>query len=296
VIFSCVNSNPSGIVAANFGKELAVLCEDGSICTCELSSDLGEKPVPGDRVSYAQSGDKRYLTHVAERKSVLRRAGKREGEERILASHIDLALVISAVKPALKEGLIDRYLVALHHEGITPVIVLNKADLDAGDHQARLQVYADLGYATHLISAKLGTGIPALRAGLSGKTSVLVGQSGVGKSSVLMALVPEVKTSTQAVSAYSGKGVHTTTTARLYATPDGVRVIDSPGIRSFGLSGIGKEEVRNYFVEFEAIADHCRFRNCLHFNDDGCAVRAALDRGEISKLRYESYLRIVESL
>lgn len=286
----------SGIVAANFGKEVQVLCTDHSMCICELASDLGERPVPGDRVKFRLMGDKRYLTHVAKRRGILRRAGKRAGQERILAAHIDLALVISAVEPSLKEGLIDRYLVALHHEGITPVIVLNKVDLDGGDHRARMKVYEDLGYSTHVISALDGTGIPALRALLSDKTAILVGHSGVGKSSVLMALVPEVNTHTQAVSAYSGKGVHTTTTARLYVGPGGVRVIDSPGIRSFGLSGIDRSEVREYFVEFREHAGHCRFRNCLHLNDDGCAVRAALDRGEVGKLRYESYGRIVASL
>jgi ribosome biogenesis GTPase len=291
-----VTSDSPGIVAANFGKALEVLCQDGSFVTCELASDLGVAPVPGDRITFRTDGDKRYLTSVAERRRVLRRAGHRPGEEKILAAHVDLAVVVSAVKPPLKEGLIDRYLVAVHHEGMTPVVVLNKCDLDAGDHRERMRVYAAIGYSTHLVSAIEGTGVSALRDALAGKTSVVVGHSGVGKSSLLMALVPEVKTDTRAVSAYSGKGVHTTTTARLYAGPGGVRIIDSPGIRAFGLSGVERRDVRDYFVEFEAHAPHCRFRDCLHLGDDGCAVRAALDRGDISKLRYESYCRIVESL
>lgn len=291
-----VTLDPSGIVAANFGKELKVLCGDGSLVTCELSTDVGLAPVPGDRVTFRLDGDKRYLAGVAERTRVLRRAGKRAGEEKIVAAHIDLVVVVSAVKPALKEGLIDRYLVAVHHEGMTPVVVLNKCDLDDGDCRERMSVYAELGYSTHLVSAHEGGGIEALRGVLAGKTSVLVGHSGVGKSSLLMALVPDVQAETSAVSRYSGKGVHTTTTARMYTGSGDVRIIDSPGIRSFGLSGVERGEVRDYFVEFERYAPHCRYRNCLHLGDDGCAVRAALDRGEITKLRYESYCRIVDSL
>ena len=286
----------SATVAANLGREVELLCDDGSFCLCELASDVGLPPVPGDRVAFCIDGDKRYLTRLAERRGVLRRAGRRVGEERILAAHVDLAIVVSAVKPALKEGLIDRYLVAVHHEGITPVVVLNKCDLDAGDHRTRMQVYTELGYSTHVVSAKDGTGMGALCGVLAGKTSVLVGHSGVGKSSLLMALVPEARTATREVSAYSGKGVHTTTTARLYVGSGGVKIIDSPGIRAFGLSGIDRTEVKGYFVEFEAHAPHCRFRDCLHIQDDGCAVRAALDRGDIHRVRYESYCRIVDSL
>jgi len=111
-----------------------------------------------------------------------------------------------------------------------------------------------------------------------------------------MALVPEVEIDTGTVSSYSGKGRHTTTTARMYVGRAGVRIIDSPGIRSFGLSGVERRDVRDYFVEFESRAPHCRFRDCLHLGDDGCAVRAALDRGDITKIRYESYCRILESL
>jgi ribosome biogenesis GTPase len=291
-----VSDTFSATVAANLGREVELLCDDGSFCLCELASDVGLPPVPGDRVAFCIDGDKRYLTRLAERRGVLRRAGRRAGEERILAAHVDLAIVVSAVKPALKEGLIDRYLVAVHHEGVTPVVVLNKCDLDAGDHRARMQIYAGLGYSTHVVSAKDGTGMGALCGVLAGKTSVLVGHSGVGKSSLLMALVPEARTATREVSAYSGKGVHTTTTARLYVGSGGVKIIDSPGIRAFGLSGIDRTEVKGYFVEFEAHASHCRFRDCLHIQDDGCAVRAALERGDIHRLRYESYCRIVESL
>jgi len=288
--------NHKGIVAANYGKELDVLTPAGDMITCELARDLGDKPVAGDRVSYEEHGDQCYLTSIEPRERIIRRAGGREGEERILAAHVDLALVISSVKPKLKEGLIDRYLVALHQEGIEPLIVLNKKDLDDGTDWARIAEYTKIGYKTFLVCATSGDGVDALRDELHDQTCVLVGHSGVGKSTLLMKLLPEVETAISEVSEWSGKGVHTTSTARLYAGPDGMRIIDSPGIRAFGLAGITPPEVGRYFIEFEDHASHCRFRDCLHMNDDGCAVRAALDRGEIGKLRYESYVRIVESL
>ena len=291
-----VNTSFSGTVAANYGKELEVLTTDGQLYTCELASDLGDTPVAGDHVEYVIQGEKRYLTFVAPRRHVIRRAGKREGDTRVLASHVDQGLVVSAVKPRLKEGLVDRYIVALLHEGIEPVVVLNKSDLDEGDMWQRMLVYKDLGYATFRVSAAKQHGTDALRSHLHGKTSVLVGHSGVGKSTLLMALLPDTEIDTSEVRGYSGKGVHTTTTARMYVGPDGMRVVDSPGIRAFGLSGIERIEIRDYFVEFERHQEHCRFRDCMHLNDDGCAVRAALDRGEVGKLRYESYLRMVESV
>jgi ribosome biogenesis GTPase len=291
-----VNTSFSGTVAANYGKELDVLTEDGSLYTCEFATDLGDTPVAGDQVEYVVQGEKRYLTRIAPRRHIIRRAGKREGEARILAAHVDQGLVVSAVKPRLKEGLVDRYIVALLHEGIEPVIVLNKSDLDEGDQWQRMRVYEKLGYATFCVSAAMQHGIESLRRHLHGKTSVLVGHSGVGKSTLLMALLPDVEIDTQEVSNYSGKGVHTTTTAKMYVGTDGMRIVDSPGIRAFGLSGIDRSEIRDYFLEFIEHQPHCRFRDCMHLNDDGCAVRAALDRGEVGKLRYESYVRMVESV
>jgi ribosome biogenesis GTPase len=296
LFFFHVKTSFSGTVAANYGKEVEVLSENGDLCTCELASNLGDTPVAGDRVEYVLEGEKRYLTSVAPRRHVIRRAGKREGDARILAAHVDQGLVVSAVKPRLKEGLVDRYIVALLHEGIEPVIVLNKSDLDEGDMWQRMLVYKELGYETFRTSAVKEHGIEALRRHLHGKNSVLVGHSGVGKSTLLMALLPDTEIDTSDVSGYSGKGVHTTTTARMYAGPDGMRIVDSPGIRAFGLSGIDRKEIRDYFVEFEEHQSQCRFRDCMHLNDDGCAVRAALDRGEIGKLRYESYVRMVESV
>jgi ribosome biogenesis GTPase len=285
-----------GIVAVNYGKQVEVLTADGVRIACEMSSDLGQKPVAGDRVRYSTGAGGAYLQEILPRSRVIRRAGRRATEERILAANIDLMLIVSAVEPVFKEGLVDRYLVTAGHAGIDPLIVLNKIDLDDGSTRARAELYRELGYSLYCVSSIRGDGVRDLSTCLAGRTSILVGHSGVGKSSLLMALVPGADTETSGLSTSSGKGVHTTSTATLYSGSGGVRIIDSPGIRAFGLSAIEPSEVGAHFVEFVPLAAQCRFRNCMHVNDGGCAVRAAAENGDIPRIRYDSYLRILESL
>jgi len=285
-----------GIVAVNYGKQVEVLAADGARIACEMSSDLGQKPVAGDRVRYTAGAGGAYLQEILPRERVIRRAGRRATEERVLAANIDCMLIVSAVEPPFKEGLVDRYLVTAGHAGIDPVLVLNKIDLDDGSTQARAGLYRKLGYRLYCVSSIRGDGIDELALCLADRTSILVGHSGVGKSSLLMALVPGAEIDTSGLSQSSGKGVHTTSTATLYLGTQGVRIIDSPGIRAFGLTAIEPSEVGDHFMEFVPFAAQCRFRNCLHLNDGGCAVRAAAEAGEIPRIRYDSYLRIIESL
>jgi ribosome biogenesis GTPase len=285
-----------GVVVANFGKQVEILDSDGQILMGELASQLSTKPIAGDRVQFKVQNGQAYLVAIEARERVIRRAGRREGDEKLLASHVDLMVIVAAVTPELREGLIDRYMVAAGHDGMESLVVLNKVDLDDGTAARRIQLYADLGITTRNVSAVSGTNIEALRSCLKDKTSVLVGQSGVGKSSLLMALLPELDIRVSAVSDYSGKGVHTTTTARMHVSEGNMRIIDSPGIRAFGMSGIEPIEVREQFVEFYPHADNCKFRNCMHLQDSGCAVKEAVEREEISKIRYASYGRIVASL
>jgi ribosome biogenesis GTPase len=174
--------------------------------------------------------------------------------------------------------------------------VLNKIDLESESCVARCRLYVELGHPVFLVSALTGEGVSDLAAFVERRTCVLVGPSGVGKSALLMALIPDAKTPTAAISDYSGKGVHTTSTARLWTGPPGLRLIDSPGIREFGLSRIEPLEVREHFVEIAAFTEACRYRDCLHMDDEGCAVRAAVEQGRIRRIRYDSYRRIVESL
>ncbi len=285
-----------GVVVANYGKQVEILDREGEIVMGELSSQLRTKPIAGDRIQYSLKNGQAYLVAIDPRVRVIRRAGRREGEEKALASHVDLMVIVAAVTPELREGLIDRYMVAASHDGMESIVVLNKIDLDDGSNALRVQPYADLGVTTCCVSAVSGTNLEALRTCLEDKTSVLVGQSGVGKSSLLMALLPELEIKVNEISEYSGKGVHTTTTARMHVSKGNMRIIDSPGIRAFGMTGIEPIEVREHFVEFYPHADHCKFRNCMHLQDSGCAVKEAVEKGEISKMRHASYGRIVASL
>jgi len=231
--------------------------------------------------------------------------------ERVLAANIDLAVVVTALrKPALATGLLDRFLVALAHGGVPAAIVVNKYDLaeapgpagsngfdTAGDPElARLAPYRALRIPFLFCSAKAGLGIEELRALIAAKTVVFVGHSGVGKSSMLAALSPELDVRVGEVSTLNSRGRHTTTRARIYRLPNETRIIDTPGIREFGLWKLSREELSGYFEEFEPLAPQCRFNDCSHSHEPDCAVRAAAAAGTLDSSRYETYLRILASL
>jgi ribosome biogenesis GTPase len=246
--------------------------------------------------------------------------------ERVLAANIDLAVVVTALRrPALATGLLDRFLVALAHGGVPAAIVVNKYDLAeappaspassvdtagepgppaspappdaAGDPElARLAPYRALRIPFLFCSAKTGLGIEQLRDLLAAKTVVFVGHSGVGKSSLLAALSPELDVRVGEVSAMNARGRHTTTRARIYRLPNDTRIIDTPGIREFGLWKLSREELSGYFEEFEALSPQCRFNDCSHSHEPQCAVREAAASGALDLSRYETYLRILASL
>src|SRR5690606_3228646 len=194
----------------------------------------------------------------------------------------------------------DRYLVAAEQAGLEPLLVLNKADLlEQGEYaelRAWLDDYAALGYRTLCLSADSGAGLDALRQELKGHVNVFVGQSGVGKSSLINALLPDADLRVGALSEMTGKGTHTTTTARLFHFPDGGDLIDSPGIREFGLTHISHDDLLEGFIEFRPFLGHCRFRDCQHLHEPGCALLAAVTSGAISAGRMNSYRHILASL
>jgi ribosome biogenesis GTPase len=220
--------------------------------------------------------------------------------ERVVAANLDLAVIVAALrKPPLSTGLLDRYLVALAHGGVPAAIVANKAYLvepprEADPEVAQLVPYRRLGVPLILASARSGEGIEELRALLAGRTVAFVGHSGVGKSALLNALDPEAGAQVGEVSEAHRKGRHTTTRSRVYRLAGGTRVIDTPGIREFGLWQLSARELAAYFDEFEPFAAACRFGDCSHVHEPACAVRAAAERGEL--LRYDTYLRILDSL
>jgi ribosome biogenesis GTPase len=288
-----------GLVVAHYGTQVAVESESGSVRRCHLRANL-ETLVTGDRVVWCDGDPTGVVVAQLARHSALSRPDAR-GRLRPVAANIDQILVVIAPLPQPHANLVDRYLVAAETIGIEPVIVLNKVDLLERDAALRRQVdtllatYPPLGY-TILHTSSLRGGLEALRAALGGRVSVFAGQSGVGKSSLVNALLPDAALPVGDLSEYAGKGTHTTTTARLLHLPSGGTLIDSPGIREFGLWHMTREEVARGFREFRPHLGRCRFRDCRHRQEPGCAILAAHDRGAITAARLESFRQIADSL
>ena len=234
-----------------------------------------------------------------ERTSELARPDVYDGLKPI-AANIDQIFIVSSVVPVFNPDIIDRYLVAIELTGIKPIIVLNKVDLLDQESEAEikpyLELYQSIGYEIIHASSKVVQGINNITERLNNKTSIFVGQSGVGKSTLVNSLMPELGIATQEVSDNSGLGQHTTTVARLYHFPTGGHLIDSPGIREFGLWHLSSDEVDQGFIEFQDYFGYCKFRDCKHQNDPGCALQQAVQDGKISTIRFESYQRILASL
>jgi ribosome biogenesis GTPase len=248
-------------------------------------------------VTWRQSDTGSVIERVFERSSTLSRPDNR-GNLRPIAANIDRIAIVIAAEPKAHANLIDRYLVASALQKIEPFIIVNKIDLlnDNDELFALARRYESLGYTVFLLSATSGDGIEPLKVYMSNHTSVLVGQSGVGKSSIINSLYPQAEAVTGSLSEQAAKGRHTTTTSKLYRMPEGGLLLDSPGIREFGLWHLDKRDVANGFIEFEPFLGHCRFRDCLHLDEPGCAILDAIREGSITLERHLSYQQIVREL
>ena len=289
----------SGTVITNFGANLTVENEQGQTFRCSVRQNIPSL-VSGDHVVWQQMDEETgVIVALQERSSFLARPDRR-GEAKVIAANIDQILIVSACKPSLNTRLIDRYLLAAETAHIIPIIIFNKVDLlEPGDLQEvkqQLQVYQELGYTVLFTSTKQEHGLDSLQASLQDKTSVFVGQSGVGKSSLINALLPEAMAQVAEVSQSTQKGRHTTTMARLYHLPSGGQIIDSPGIREFGLWQVSEQQAAEGFREFHPLLGQCRFRDCLHEDEPGCLIRENIATGKITEQRWQSYRRILESL
>jgi len=292
-----------GLVIAHFGVQVEVEAQDGDdagqVFRCHLRANLPTL-VTGDRVVW-RPGNQGIGVIVAQlpRHSELCRPDMR-GQLKPVAANVDQIIVVFAPIPEPHANLIDRYLIAAEHAGIAPLLMLNKADLIDEVNRAALEsllgVYRQLDYPLLEVSAHDGAGMSALRERLDGRISVFVGQSGVGKSSLVNSLLPDVDTRVGALSEQTGKGTHTTTTARLFHFPGGGDLIDSPGIREFGLGHVSRADVEAGFIEFRDLLGTCRFRDCRHDREPGCALLKALDDGRIQPQRMASYRHILSSL
>lgn len=294
--------NCNGRVISHFGQHVDVesLSDNAEphVVRCTQRSNLPHL-VTGDFVVWADDGaDGGVITALGERRNFFGRPSP-EGQFKAVAANIDLVLVVFASSPTPHVSLIDRYLVAIEQLQLKAVLVLNKLDLldPAGllDLDNMLSNYERIGYPVHKVSAEDGRGMSSLEGALSEQTTILVGQSGVGKSSLVNKLNRDSLADVGALSETWDRGTHTTTTSSLYHMP-GFDLIDSPGIREFGLGHIEAQQVFEGFVEFRPYAGACKFRDCAHRQEPGCALMAAVETGEISVERVQSYFRILDSL
>jgi ribosome biogenesis GTPase len=302
-------SSHAGLVIANYGQSLLVEASDGTTCACVARKSAGQ-PVCGDRVRWQAAREPGHgaIIAIEPRRSLLARPDAR-GKAKPLCANVDQLVVVSAAPaqtaagaatPGINHSLLDHYLVTAELLGLDALLIVNKCDLAGEPLMMKLREesagYRDAGYATHFLSARTRQGLPDLDAVLHGKTSVFVGESGVGKSSLLQALLPDRAIRVGALSETGGKGRHTTTSTLLFHLPHGGDIIDSPGVREFRLWQISPAELARGFREFEPFLGQCRFRDCRHDGEPGCAVALGHDKGKISRLRLDSYRSILHSL
>ncbi len=302
-------SNPllEGLVVCSRGGNVDVEGSDGRIAKCSVRKKIAPV-VCGDRVQWiAQADNQGRIEDVLPRRTELTRIDKR-GQRQLFAANVDQLIIVAAStamsfdeadpEPAFCYP-IDRYVVAAVFHGMTPLIVLNKIDkLDDRQRAHALQIlekYRRLDYSVLATSTKTGAGLDLVRQHVHGRTSIFVGESGVGKSSLINTLVPD-EVRTGAVSEQTGLGRHTTTATTLYHLGGGADLIDSPGVREYDLGVLPIADLADAFVEIRALNGECRFNDCRHFNEPQCAVRAAVDAGSIDKVRYGSYVRLAHEM
>ena len=255
----------------------------------------------GDFVQFTRVEDGTgSIDSIEERRNfIARKSVNLSKESHVVASNLDRAfLIVTIAKPRTSSGFIDRFLVTAEAIGIPATIVFNKMDLLEGDEEASSRqeelekIYADVGYKTLRVSAETGMGIAEMKSALKDGIYLLSGHSGVGKSTIINRLVPGLELKTADVSESHSKGRHTTTFAEMFSVPEGGFIIDTPGIKGFGLVALQKETLNHQFPEFFALLMGCKFNNCVHTDEPGCAVRKAVEEGKVSEERYGNYVEM----
>lgn len=298
-----------GIVVKSTGSWYKVLTEDAHYYNCtikgkfRLSGSKATNPITiGDRVIFHldEKLNSAVIDQIEERKNFLvRKSTNLSRQTHVIAANIDHCCIITSLKnPSISSAFIDRFIVISAAHEIEPVIIFNKIDLLEEDETDILnyyvQLYNKLGYQCFHISAKKATNTEQIRNFIQGKTCLFAGQSGVGKSTLLNQLYPELDLKTKIISNYSGRGQHATTFYEMFHIEDKTFIIDSPGIRELGLYDFEAFEIGLFFPEIKEMAPDCKFNTCLHQNEPGCAVTAAVEKGKITEERYINYLKILE--
>ncbi|HWY10043.1 MAG TPA: ribosome small subunit-dependent GTPase A [Bacteroidia bacterium] len=296
----------TGIVTKSTGSHYLVRIDKGKVVDCVLKGKLrldGRKttnPVAvGDKVDVEQDGEDNVISNIYPRRNyIIRKSINLSKQAQILASNLDQAvLVATLVSPRTSLGFIDRFLITAEAYSIPAKIIFNKADI-LDEESLKLQqkiidIYTKISYECLVVSSLKGLNLEKVKALLKDKTTLVAGHSGVGKSTLINAIEPILNIKTGAISSAHSKGTHTTTFAELHELSFGGFIIDSPGIKELGLVEMKKEEVGHYFPEIRNIMNDCKFNNCLHVNEPKCAVKEAVERGEISEERFHSYLGIL---
>ncbi|EIC19455.1 ribosome small subunit-dependent GTPase A [Thiorhodovibrio frisius] len=289
----------TGLVVARHGANLAVENDHGQVFHCVSRRHIGD-PVCGDRVSWTPTdAGMGLVTALEPRQSLLSRPDG-TGRNKPLAANLTQVAIVVAPEPPPAGDLIDQYLITAEHIGVRALLLCNKSDLLA-DAPAqllleRLSLYRRIGYPLLQVSARDPGGLEPLREVLRGELSMLVGQSGVGKSSITQALLPDQEVRIGQLSQATGRGRHTTSTASCYRLPDGGHLIDSPGVRSFRLPPLSQTALEQGFREFRPHLGQCRFADCHHGVEPDCAIRAAIESGEITSERWEAFQRLIHRL
>ena len=291
----------SGTVVSNFGTQVDVEANDGElngkIIRCHMRSNL-DPLVTGDRVIWRFAEPYGVVVARIDRYSELIRPDA-YGKLRPVAANVDVIAIVFSPKPTAFSNLIDRYLVAAEAQNIQPVLILNKTDLDTENEFSSINQlvhdYKSIGYDVLSVSAKTADGFENLKDYLCNKTAIFVGQSGVGKSSLINRLQPQANAVVGSLSIGKEKGTHTTTVSRLFHFAHGGVLIDSPGIREFSLTHLTQEQVINSFIDFRPYLGRCKFRDCLHKSEPGCSLLDAISQKKILQSRFDNYHQIIMS-
>ena len=288
----------TGKIITNYGGSIVVRLANGEKINATMRSNLKGELTVGDNVELEYNNSTYVINKLLERKNLLSRPNLYQRKNKNIAANIDQAAIIITHAPAPVEHYIDRYLAALHNSNIKPIIIVNKVDAQEQKDKEHIEylanIYRAIGYDIFYISAIKGIGIDTLLESLKSKTSIFLGQSGVGKSETLNTILGDKIINTKNISQSTKKGRHTTTTSTLYEIDDSTNIIDSPGIREFGLWHITKDELFSGFRDFSKYNGMCQYRNCSHEeNSKGCEIVKQVENGNIDPLRLKNYHRIL---